>query len=359
MPEPIRWGILGTGGIARGFAADLRTIPDARLQAVGSRSVSSAQKFVAQDGAARAYGSYQSLVADGDVDIVYVATPHHRHRDDCLLALDAGKHVLCEKPFALNANEAREVIGRARKNGLFCMEAMWTRFLPVVIDARARIQREDIGQLRTIIADFGYPTERRMDSRFFDPKLGGGALLDRGVYGVSLAHWFFGAPATVRAVASLSDTGVDEQTAAVLGWADGRMAVVTSSLVARTQSTAMLIGTTGSLTLAEPFYDPPSVRLARFSTDSAASSRASQLAHLAASSVAAAATSVAANARRVRGATRGGTHGYRYEAIEAMRCLRAGMRESETMPLDETIQIMETMDAIRAQCGVVYPTEGR
>lgn len=359
MAEPIRWGILGTGGIARGFAADLRTCPDARLQAVGSRTAGSAEEFGARYGAAQTYGSYEELVADDDVDIVYVATPHHRHRDDCLLALDAGKAVLCEKPFALNADEAREVAGRARHNGLFCMEAMWTRFLPVVADARARVQRGEIGDLRSIVADFGYPTERRADNRFFNPKLGGGALLDRGVYGVSLAHWFFGPPKTVHGVASISDTGVDEQTAAVLGWPGERMAVLTSSLVARTQNTAMLVGSAGSLTLAEPFYCPPAIRLARYSTPDTTRSRASQMSRLAFAKVGAAKAAIATALRQASGRPGRDEHGYRYEAIEAMRCMRAGELESPTMPLDETIEILETMDEIRAQCGVVYPGELR
>ncbi|MHB8514734.1 MAG: Gfo/Idh/MocA family protein [Dehalococcoidia bacterium] len=359
MVAPIRWGILGTGGIARGFAEDLRGIPDAQLLATGSRSAESADRFGAALGVPRRYGSYEALAGDPDVDIVYVATPHARHRDDCLLALGAGKPVLCEKPFTLNAAEAREVVERARARRLFCMEAMWTRFLPIVADARQRVLRGEIGALRTIFADFGAPTERRSDNRFFDPRLGGGALLDRGVYGVSLAHWYFGAPATVQAVASMGDTGVDEQDAVLLGWPDGRMAVITASLVARTHNTAMLVGTTGSILQHEPFYGPPGITVTRYPPPRRAGAGAGHRSNPALSAMKRAVRRAVQPVRRrgtyVRARTNG--HGYRYEAIEAMRCLRAGATESAVMPLEESVQIMETMDRARAQWGLVYPQE--
>jgi predicted dehydrogenase len=354
----IRWGILGTGAMAEGFARDLKTIPDAELLAVGSRAQETAQRFASAHGVHRAYASYEKLVADPDVDIVYVATPHSRHRDDCLLALDAGKPVLCEKPFALHASEAREVVERARSQQLFCMEAMWTRFLPIMVDARQRVRRGDIGELQVIFADFGYPAERGDNNRFFAPDLGGGALLDRGVYGVSLANWFFGAPDTVNGVARLSETGVDEQFAAVMGWRDGRMASITASLTARTHNTATLVGTTGTIVLHEPFCCPPGITVNRFTAATAPGAVRRSFSRLPALSP----------VRRILRAVRGlGTYvrstlngrGYRYEAMESMRCLRSGLLESDVMSLDDTLAVMETLDRIREQWGLVYPQELR
>jgi predicted dehydrogenase len=354
--RPIRWGIFGTGAMAAGFAQDLKTIRDAELYAVGSRAEATAQRFATAYGVRRAHSSYEALVADPGVDIVYVATPHSRHRDDCLLALDAGKPVLCEKPFAINAAEAREVIDRARERGLFCMEAMWTRFLPIMTDVRGRVLRGEIGELQAVFADFGHPVERRDDNRFFAPGLGGGALLDRGVYGAALAHWFLGPPAEVHGVARMGRTGVDEQFAVVLGWDDGQMASLTGSIAARTHNTATLVGTMGSFLLQEPFWCPPGVTLQRFARPAAPSSVRRVLSCVPA----------LGQARRVLRRLRGrGRHvraplngrGYRYEAIEVMRCLRSGRLESDIMALDDTFEVMQTLDRVRAQWGLVYPRE--
>jgi predicted dehydrogenase len=356
--RPIRWGILGTGAMAAGFVQDLKTVQDAELYAVGSRAEATAQRFATAYGVRRAHTSYEALVADPEVDIVYVATPHSRHRDDCLLALDAGKPVLCEKPFALNASQAREVIERARERGLFCMEAMWTRFLPILTDVRDRVLKGEIGELQAIFSDFGHPVERRDDNRFLALELGGGALLDRGIYGVALAHWFFGPPAEAHGVAKLARTGVDEQFAAVLGWDDGRVASLTGSMAARTHNTATLVGTTGSILLHEPFWCPPGVTIRRFGAPTAASSLPRSLLRLPG----------LGPARRVLRGLRGrGRHfraqlagrGYRYEAIEAMRCLRLGNLESDFITLDETLEVMQTLDRLRAPWGLVYPQESR
>ena len=355
MADPVRWGILGTGGIARGFAEDLRTIPGAALVAVGSRDGASARAFAARFGAPRPHDSYEALVGDANVDIVYVATPHHRHRDDALLALDAGKAVLCEKPFALNAKEARDIATKARERGRFCMEAMWTRFLPILGLVRSRVGT-DIGDVRSIVADFGYAHERRPESRLFDPALGGGALLDLGVYGVSLAHWFFGPPSSVHAAGTIGGTGVDEQAAVLLGWPDGRMATVTTSIVAQTANTATLVGERGSITLEAPFCAPPAASVRRFTSRSHAHGQGGGVMRRVLRGASRLAAAAGGGEGRITAARQG--HGYQYEATEAMRCLRDGATESRVMPLDESVAIMETLDAARARLGLRYPGEG-
>jgi len=349
VAEPVRWGILGTGGIARSFAADLRTIPDATLAAVGSRDADAARRFAQRFDGEHAHASYEALVSDPSVDIVYVATPHHRHREDALLALDAGKAVLCEKPFAINAAQAREVAERARTRHLFCMEAMWTRFLPLVQEVRRRVRAGEIGALRSVSASFCVANERRPQSRLFAPELGGGALLDLGVYGVSLAHWFFGAPATVHATGSIGITGVDEHTVVLMGWPGGRSATATCSIVARQPNTATLVGETGTITLADPFCCPPSASLARFHPAGEARSPLRALRRRIARRLG------RPDGQRIEAAREG--RGYRYEAIEAMRCLREGRTESDVISLDDTIAVMETLDRARAELSLRYPGE--
>ncbi len=190
----IAWGILGTGRIAGNFAADLALLPDAELVAVGSRSEATAQSFAGRFGAPHAHGSYEALAADPAVEVIYIATPHPLHAENMKLCLRAGKAVLCEKPFTLNAREAEEVIALAREQKLFLMEAMWTRFLPAVVRARELIEQGAIGEVRLLLADFGFRAAFDPHHRLFDPQLGGGALLDLGVYCVSLASMLFGPP---------------------------------------------------------------------------------------------------------------------------------------------------------------------
>ena len=196
--RPIRWGILGTGRVAGRFAQALRELDDARLLAAGSRRLATAEAFARHHGVERAYGSYAQLAADPDLDIVYVASPHALHREHSLLCLEAGRAVLCEKPFALNATEAREVIASARSRGLFCMEAMWTRFLPAMRRLTELVDAGAIGELRMVTAQLGFPSEPDPSSRLFDPALGGGALLDLGVYPLALASQLLGRPGRGR-----------------------------------------------------------------------------------------------------------------------------------------------------------------
>jgi predicted dehydrogenase len=355
MAQTIRWGILGTGGIARGFAEGLKVLPDAKLQAVASRTQEKADRFAREVGAVRGYGDYAALVSDREIDAVYIATPHHRHKDDCLLCLDAGKPVLCEKPFTVDAAEAREVMTRAREKGVFCMEAMWMRFMPLILEAREQIKRGAIGEPRALLADFGYPTPYDPESRFFNRELGGGALLDRGVYGISLAYFLFGRPSGVSGAAGMAPTGVDEQSVYTLTYPDGKIAQVYSSLGVRSTNAATIMGTQGRLTLTEPFFSPAHLRLLSYEQPQPENSKANNGGGGLASRLKQnpAAVTLYRAAKKIMGSgetviTRPVTgNGYNYEASEVMRCLRAGEKESPIMPLHETVAIMETMDSIR------------
>lgn len=324
---PIRWGVLATGGIARSFALDLALLDDAEVVAVGSRSLGRAQAFAAEVGAAHAYGSYTELVADPDVDAVYVASPHPAHHADTLLALRAGKPVLCEKPFAINAVQTREMIDAAREADVFLMEAMWSRFLPHLQWVREVVDSGALGDLRTVTADHGQWFEPDAGHRLFAPALGGGALLDLGIYPVSFAHWFLGAPSVVTAVSDPAFTGVDAQTSAVLQYPGGAHAVVTTTLQAQTVNRASVVGTLGSIDIDPTFYAPSSATL------------------------------------RIRGQEPEHRtfdhpgHGLRHEAAEVGRCLRAGERESAVLPLAETLAIMQVLDEVRRQIGLVYRGE--
>lgn len=328
MTPPVRWGILGTGRIAGVFAEGLSYLDDAQLVAVGSRNAESAATFGDRFGIPRRHTSYEALAADPEVDIIYVATPHALHRENSLLCLNHGKPVLCEKPFTINATEAAEVIATARDHGLFLMEAMWTRFLPLATRLRELLAAGAIGDLRMVTSDFGFRTSVNPRSRLFDPALGGGGLLDVGVYTVSLASMVFGAtPERIATLADLGSTGIDEQAAMILGYSGARMAVLWTAVRTTTPMETTIMGSDGMIRI-----HPPSWRAASMTV-----SRAGQ------------------DAEELTLPFAG--NGYQYEAAEAMRCLRAGLTESPIMPLDETLAIMRTMDSIRNQWGLKYPME--
>ncbi|MDQ1541907.1 MAG: hypothetical protein QOH29_2633, partial [Actinomycetota bacterium] len=231
--QPVRWGIIGTGGIAATFAGDLALLPDAEIVAVGSRSQAGADAFADRFAIAHRHSSYEALARDPDVDAVYVATPHPMHRDNALLAIEAGKAVLVEKPFTINAAETRVLIDAAKAQGTFLMEAMWTRFLPHVVRIRELIAAGRLGELRSLTADHGQWFPSNPEFRLFAPELGGGALLDLGIYPLSFASMLFGRPTTVTAVSDKAMTGVDAQTAVVLQYEGGRQSVSFTTLETR------------------------------------------------------------------------------------------------------------------------------
>lgn len=326
-PEPIRWGILGTGNIAGLFAEGLAAAQDAQLVAVGSRSEESATTFAERFNIPRRHGSYQALAEDPEVDVVYVSTPHPLHWQNCLALIAQNKAVLCEKPFAINGGQAEQVIAAAREKGTFLMEAMWTRYIPATVRAREMVMDGTVGEVRMIQADFGFRAPPEPESRLFSKALGGGSLLDVGIYPLSLASMLLGPdPVDVIASAHLGSTGVDEQAAMVLKYDSGQLAVCSSALRVNTPIEATIIGTLGSIRIHSPFYRSTGITLKRGDKEDYFNVP-------------------------LRG------NGYNYEAEEVGRCLRAGQLESATMPLDETLALMRLMDRIRAQWSLRYPGE--
>ncbi|MDE0448424.1 MAG: Gfo/Idh/MocA family oxidoreductase [Spirochaetaceae bacterium] len=326
-PEAVNWGILGPGRIAVKFAIGLRDAAGARLVAVGSRSAERAARFAAEYGAARAHAGYEALAADPDVHAVYVATPHPQHAAACRLCLEAGKHVLCEKPLTVNAAEARAVAACAREHGVLLMEGMWTRFIPATAALRALIDAGEIGEPHVVHADIGFASAPDPASRLFAPELAGGALLDLGVYCVSFASMLLGTPSGVAAAAHLGATGVDERTAVSLRYPGGAVAALTCSLTTRSPHLASVVGSGGYVIVGPRFWR--SERLIVHRGDAAPDER--RYPHTG--------------------------NGFNYEAEHFMELIRAGATDSRVMPLAESIAISETLDAARRAIGVRYPFE--
>ena len=328
MNDTIRWGILGTGKIARQFAEGLKVLSDARLMAVGSRTSEKAEGFGTQFAVPHRHSSYEVLVNDPDVDVIYVATPHSCHKENTLLALSAGKAVLCEKPFAIDAREAAEMIAFARKKKLFLMEAMWTRCFPLMTRLRELLQSNVIGEVRMLTADFGFRAEYQEEERLFNLAVGGGALLDVGVYPVSLASMIFGTPTRISSLANLGKTGVDEEAAVILAHEGGQIAVLSTAIRLDTAQDAIILGTAGRIRIHRPWWRPTAMTILREGVKDETLE-----------------FSLIGN-------------GYQFEAAEVMNCMRRGELESRVMPLDETLSVMKTLDAIRAQWGLNYPNPG-
>jgi predicted dehydrogenase len=325
--ETVRWGIIGRGWIAEFFAAGLRALPDAELVAVGSRREETAEEFADKLGVPRRHGSHEALANDPDVDVIYVSTPHSAHKHVTLLCLDAGKPVLCEKPFAINAGEADEMIAAARRHSLFLMEAMWTRFTPLLAKVRALLADGAIGEVRMLSADLGFRAAPGRPPRLFDPAYGGGALMDVGVYVVSFASMVLGAPTRIVSMPTMGETGVDEQAAVILGHANGALSVLSAAIRTTTPHVATIMGTDGMIEIHHDWHKPRSLTLK------------------------------IAGKEPERFDLPPEGNGYNYEAAEAMRCLRAGLTESPILPLDESRAIMQTLDEIRGQWGLRYPME--
>ena len=319
MAEPLGWGLIGTGGIAETFAADLMFTDSGRVAAVGSRQMDTADRFADRFNIPNRHGSYAALVADPDVDLVYVATPHPLHHGDALLALRAGKPVIVEKPFTLNAAEAQELVATARAEGLFLMEAMWTRFLPHIAQIRRLVADGALGEIVTVTADHGQWFPKDRDFRLFAPELGGGALLDLGVYPVSFASMVLGTPDRIVALIDPAFTGVDGQTSMLFGYPSGAQAVLTCTLSAKSPTRAAIVGVDARIEIDGDFYAPASFTL------------------------------VSRTGERTRVETPHEGRGLWHQADEVAGCLREGLLESPLMPLDESISIMQTMDEVLAQ----------
>src|SRR5436190_7059041 len=261
MTEPLRWGLIGTGGIAETFAADLMFTDSGRAVAVGSRQLESARRFADRFDIPNRHASYEELVTDPDVDVVYVATPHPMHHANALLALRAGKPVLVEKAFTMNAAEAEDLVATARAEGLFLMEAMWTRFLPHIAEIRRLLTEGALGEIVTVTADHGQWFARDPDFRLFAPKLGGGALLDLGVYPVSFASMVLGKPDRIVSLIGPAFTGVDGQTSMLFGYASGAQAVLTCTLSAKSPTRGAIVGADARIEIEGDFYAPTSFTL--------------------------------------------------------------------------------------------------
>jgi predicted dehydrogenase len=333
IPDPldapaVRWGVLAPGGIARAWTAALHATTSSRVAAVGSRSLERAQAFAAEFGVARAYGSYESLVADTGVDAIYVASPHSEHRDHALLALGAGKPVLVEKAFTRNAAEAAAVIETVRAQGLLAVEAMWTRFLPHIDVVRRCLEDGLLGEVKTVQADHGQLLYPDGPLRLADSALAGGALLDLAIYPISFAHLALGEFTSVQATGTLAETGVDAaETIAVIG-PQGAIGTLSSTMLAKTPCSAAISGTAARLELDGWFYQPNTVRL------------------------------LDPDDREIdRYESPSRDHGLAYEAAEFARLLANGKTESDLLPLDETLRIMRVLDEVRAQLGVSFPDE--
>ncbi len=319
--EPVRWGLIGTGRIAETFATDLGHIEEGVVAAVGSRSLATAEAFARRHGAARAYGSYEELVQDPDIDAVYVATPHPLHHDNAILALEAGKPVLVEKSFTMNGAEARDVVAVARAKGLFAMEAMWTRFLPHVVALREILAQGSLGEIVALYADHGKWFAPDPTSRLFAPELGGSALLDLGVYPVSFASMVLGRPRGLVAAVEPAFTGVDGQASMILSYDSGAQSLLTCTSSARSSTRAEIVGTDARVLIDGDFYAPTAFSVVGRDGTSTR------------------------HQFEVRG------RGLHFQAVEVARCLAAGELESPVMPLDESIEIMDTMDEILSHLG--------
>ena len=321
-----RWGIAAPGGIAKGFADGMRLVDDGQITAVASRSQERADAFAAEFEIPTAYGDYRALADDPDIDVVYVATIAAQHEAATLMFLEAGKHVLCEKPFALNAQQARRMAAAARERGLFLMEAMWSRFLPSYLALQDALGEGRIGEPLQVEADFGFRWPFDPEHRHFDLSVGGGGLLDLGIYPVQLCTLVLGLPDRVAAAGYLGETGVDEQVAAVLHHTGGRLGIVKAALRVNLSCEARISGSDGWIDLPAFMHCPNAITV-----------------------------SGPDGSEQIDAGYEG--NGLRFQVHEVHRCLAAGLTESPAMSLDETIAIAEILDTIRAQIGLAYPSE--
>jgi dihydrodiol dehydrogenase / D-xylose 1-dehydrogenase (NADP) len=326
--ETIRWGILSTGWIAGKLAQAMTDQPDAEILAVGSRTQASADAFGDRWDIPRRYGSYEALANDPDVDVIFIGTPHTFHYENMLLCLNAGKHVLCEKPLTINAAQAEECISLARQKGLFLMEAMWMRFLPAIRALNERLGEGDLGDIRLVQANFSIPVAFDPKHRLYDPYLGGGALLDLGIYPISFTHMLLGTPDRMLSHAHLGETGVDELATIIFAYDGGQSAVLTTSQRLVQPVEALVVGTAGYARVHHPFF-----RGQRFSVKIGPEGEEQVFEHPYES------------------------NGYIHEVRAVGDYLRAGKLESDLIPLDESLAIMRLMDELRMAWGVYYPGE--
>lgn len=322
--KKINWGIIGTGNIARAFADALKVVENSELVAVGSRDLNKAECFAQDFGIKKSYGSYEELVRDKEIDIVYVATPHNLHCENTLLALENNKAVLCEKPLAVNLKEASLMINTAREKGLFLMEALWSRFLPNIIKTKEIVDNGIIGKINLLTASFVFRSPYGVEHRHFNVDLCGGTLLDTGIYNVFLSLFILGKPNAISSSAVLSQSGIDLTAGYTFQYRDS-ISVMYSSFLADTPIVAEIHGEKGKIQLNHRWFSPGSIKL------------------------------ILNNGTEEYFPFTILKNGYEYEAIEAVNCLRENKIESEMWSHKNSLELIELLDEIRNQCKVVYP----
>lgn len=323
----IHWGIIGTGKIAATFAKDLSYVPDARLVGVGSRSLETARDFASANGCERHYGNYEELVRDPQIDAVYIATPHALHAQNAIDCLRAGKSVLCEKPFTINKTQAKSVIDVAREHNVLLVEGMWTYFQPAFQRLLQFIQTGELGRILSIDSDLGFKAKYDLSSRLFDPDLGGGALLDMGVYNIALVAALLGEPAAIQANAHFGPTGVDESTEASFEYSEGVKAKLTCSVVEHTRRSAVIVFEKAVVTLTGPWWHGEEIKIKWQD----------------------------GREETIRYERQG--YGFVPMIQEFQRCIKEGLIESPIHPWTKTLLNMKILDAVRSQIGLAYPQD--
>ena len=329
MAKNFNWGIIGLGKIAHKFAKDLQGLKSANVHAVASRSLTKAEAFAKQYDAAHAFGSYEEIINCPDIDVIYIATPHAFHCENTLMCLNNKIPVLCEKPFAMNAAEVRRMIAASKNNNTFLMEAMWTRFLPSIQKTLSIIEKGTIGEVISIKADFGFKADFDPNSRLYNQSLGGGSLLDIGIYPVFLSLLILGRPIGVKAMATIGKTNVDESCGIVLKYTNNKLAILDSTIVAQTATEALIYGEKGTIRINGRWHEPTSITLLLpgkepkdifFDYNS---------------------------------------NGYSYEAEEVMRCLRQKKLNSPLLNHHFSLDLIELLDEIRMEAGIYYPHDDK
>ncbi|MEM8523701.1 MAG: Gfo/Idh/MocA family oxidoreductase [Bacteroidota bacterium] len=330
MKQTINWGIIGLGKIAKKFAKDIQAAKNAQLHAVASRSLDKAKEFATEYHANHAFGSYEDLLTCSDLDAVYIATPHPYHHEHTLLCLEAGLPVLCEKPFAINERQVQEMIYRAKEKKVFLMEALWTHFLPTMAKVKELISDDVIGEVLSVRADFGFKAPFLPEKRLFNRELGGGALLDIGIYPVFLALFLLGYPDEIVAMAKIGETQVDEEIGMSFKYKSGQMAHLHSTLLARTTTEAFIYGTKGTIHLLERWFTPTDVIVKSYGQKEV-------------------------DFQKINFDFAG--TGFEYEIEEASRCILEGKLQHEKMSWEFSLQLIRLLDEIRERIGLRYPED--
>lgn len=330
MKKEIRWGILGCGRIARKFASDLQFSENCHLIAIGASNAGSAANFALEFPCEHVHHSYEDLVKNPEVDVIYVATPHGLHHEHVMLCLSHGKPVLCEKAFALNARQAREMIALAKDRNLFLMEALWSKFAPHYKLLLEYVKTGRIGEVKNVLINFGFVPPVPGPTRLFDPALGGGSLLDIGIYNLFFATSVLGKPDDIEAWITPAPTGVDEQCSILLRYKNGAMASLFSSYSSNLATEADFSGTGGRIRLGSRFYEPNSTSFTYYEGKEAGVDVSFE---------------------------RGPGWGYHYEISHVNECLRKGLTESPIMTHQDSLDLMELMDEVRRKSGFRYPVD--